>query len=84
METASAAIEVIKKYPHLSACKGQGYMVYHKLGYIPQHVYKNLKKTVRRLIFRRYQIANSYPREHPTSMSGRQNQERYGQRILPR
>lgn len=51
MEVAESAVEVIRQYPHFSAPKGQGYMIYHKLGYIPHHLYKKLKKTVRRLIF---------------------------------
>jgi transposase InsO family protein len=51
MQVAEAAVEVIGKYPHFSASKGQGYMIYHQMGYIPQHIYKSLKKTVRRLIF---------------------------------
>ncbi len=45
------AVEVIGKYPHFSAPKGQCYMIYHRLGYIPQHIYKSLKKIVKRLIF---------------------------------
>jgi transposase InsO family protein len=46
------AIEVIWKYPHFGSSKGQCYMIYHQLGYIPQHLYKNLKKMVKRLVFR--------------------------------
>jgi transposase InsO family protein len=45
------AIDVIWKYPHFGGAKGQSYMIYHQLGYIPRHLYKNLKKIMRRLIF---------------------------------
>ncbi len=47
-----AAAEVIGKYPHFSASKGQCYMIYHQLGYIPQHIYKKIKKIVHKLINR--------------------------------
>jgi transposase InsO family protein len=46
-----SAIEVIWKYPHFGASKGQCYMIYYQLGYIPQHLYKCLKKVVKSLIF---------------------------------
>jgi hypothetical protein len=49
-DVAEAAVEVIKEYPHFSATKGQGYMIYHQKGYIPQHIYKLLKKVTKRLI----------------------------------
>jgi transposase InsO family protein len=51
MPVAERAVEVIKEYPHFGASKGQGFMIYHQLGYIPQHVYKMLKNIVKRLIF---------------------------------
>jgi transposase InsO family protein len=72
MEVAEAAVEVIGEYPHFSAPKGQGYMVYHRVGYIPQHIYKGLKQIVRRLIFQEVQKRNllpqrgSYEHERPT------------------
>ena len=50
-QVAESAVAVIRRYPHFSAPKGQGYMIYHRMGYIPQHMYKVLKNTVRRLIF---------------------------------
>jgi transposase InsO family protein len=50
-EVVKAAVEVIGKYPHFSAPKGQCYMIYHQLGYIPHHLYKSIKKIVKRLIF---------------------------------
>lgn len=70
-EVVSRAVEVIGKYPHFSATKGQCYMLYHRLGYIPQHLYKNLKKIVKRLIFQ--EVSNrkllpertSYEHERP-------------------
>lgn len=48
---AKDAIGVILKYPHFGASKGQCYMIYHQLGYIPQHLYNSIKKIVKRLIF---------------------------------
>ena len=50
-DVAEVAVKVIKEYPHFSANKGQGYMIYHQKGYIPQHIYKLLKKVTKRLIF---------------------------------
>ena len=44
------AIDVIWKYPHFGGPKGQCYMIYHQLGYVPQHLYKSLKKMLKRLI----------------------------------
>jgi transposase InsO family protein len=65
------AVEVIEKYPHFGASKGQCYMVYHQLGYIGRHVYKTLKKMVKRLVFQ--EVSNrkllpartSYEHERP-------------------
>lgn len=51
-EAVKGALAVIRRYPHFSASKGQCYMLYHQLGYIPQHLYKSLKKLVKRLLFR--------------------------------
>jgi transposase InsO family protein len=45
------AVEVIRDYPHFGARKGTCYMIYHQSGYIPQHLYKSIKKIVKRLIF---------------------------------
>lgn len=45
------ALDVIWKYPHFGGPKGQCYMIYHQLGYLPQHLYKSLKKIIRRLVF---------------------------------
>lgn len=45
------AIEVIWKYPHFGAPKGQCYLIYHQMGYIPQYLYKSLKKMMKRLVF---------------------------------
>jgi transposase InsO family protein len=45
------ALDVIWKYPHFGGPKGQCYMTYYQLGYMPRHLYKKLKKMVRRLIF---------------------------------
>jgi transposase InsO family protein len=55
MEVAEKAVEVIRQYPHFSAPKGQGYMIYHRFGYIPQHIYKVLRKRVQRIIFQEVQ-----------------------------
>jgi len=70
-EVVKAAVEVIGKYPHFSAPKGQCYMIYHQLGYIPRHLYKTIKKIVKRLIFQ--EVSNrqllpartSYTHERP-------------------
>jgi len=51
MHVAEAAVEVVREYPYFGASKGQGYMIYHQMGYIPQHIYKFLKSIVKRLIF---------------------------------
>lgn len=51
LEVIQSAVEVIGKYPHFSGPKGQCYMIYHQLGYIPHHVYKSVKKIVKRLVF---------------------------------
>ncbi len=70
-EVVSSAVKVIRKYPHFSASKGQCYMIYHQSGYIPHHLYKIIKKMVKRLIFqevsRRKLIPaqTSYKHEHP-------------------
>ena len=50
-EVVSRAVDVISKYPHFGAAKGQCYMLYHQKGYIAQHLYKSLKKIVKILIF---------------------------------
>lgn len=65
------ATDVIWKYPHFGASKGQCYMIYHQLGYIPQHLYKSLKKMLKRLVFQ--EVSNrkllpertSYEHERP-------------------
>jgi len=70
-EVVRQAVEVIGKYPHFSAAKGQSYMLYHQLGYIPQHLYKSLKKIVKQVIFQ--EVSNrkllpqrtSYEHERP-------------------
>jgi transposase InsO family protein len=51
-EVVKNALSVIRQYPHFSASKGQCYMLYHQLGYIPHHLYKSLKKIVKRVLFR--------------------------------
>ena len=60
-QTIEVAIDVIKSYPHFSGVKGQMYMVYHRLGFIPQHFYKELKRMVRRLVFQEVSIHNLLP-----------------------
>ena len=60
-QTIEAAIDVIKTYPHFSGVKGQVYMVYHRLGFIPQHFYKELKRMVRRLVFQEVSTQNLLP-----------------------
>lgn len=60
-QTIEAAIDVIKTFPHFSGVKGQMYMVYHRLGFIPQHFYKELKRMVRRLVFQEVSTQNLLP-----------------------
>lgn len=50
-DVVRSAVEVIRDYPHFGARKGTCYMIYHQSGYIPQHLYKSIKKIVKRLIF---------------------------------
>lgn len=72
-EVVSRAVGVIRKYPHFSGPKGQCYMIYHQLGYLPQHLYKILKKMVKRLVFQ--EVSNrkllpertSYEHERPAN-----------------
>lgn len=71
-EVACSAIDVIKSYPYFSGPKGQAYMIYHQLGYIPQHIYKMLKGIVRRIIFQEVSrrsllpAKTSYEHERPS------------------
>ena len=60
-QTIEAAIDVIKTYPHFSGVKGQVYMIYHRLGFIPQHFYKELKRMVRRIVFQEVSTKNLLP-----------------------
>lgn len=59
--TAEAAVKVIMEYPYFSAVKGQAYMIYHRLGYIPHHVYKELKGVTRRIIFQEVEKRSLLP-----------------------
>lgn len=67
----NSTVEVIRKYPHFGAPKGQCYMIYHQKGYVPQHIYKTVKKIVKRLVFQ--EVSNrrllpartSYEHERP-------------------
>ena len=45
-----ATLKLIADYPHMSAPKGQAYLIYHRVGYLPQHLYKSLKKIFRALV----------------------------------
>jgi len=58
------AIQVILTYPHLGGEKGQAYMIYHRLGYIPRHVYQDLKQAVSRVVFQQAYALNLLP--HPS------------------
>ncbi len=70
-EVVKGALAVIRQYPHFSASKGQCYMLYHQLGYIPHHLYKSLKKMAKRLFFqevwnrRLLPARTSYTHERP-------------------
>jgi len=50
-KTVENAVAVIMDYPHMGGGKGQGYMIYHRLGYISIKVYDQVKKSVKRLLF---------------------------------
>ena len=50
-ETVEKAVGVIMDYPHMGGCKGQAYMIYHRLGYISMNAYDQVKKSVKRLVF---------------------------------
>ncbi len=56
------AMKVMLDYPHLGGQKGQSYMIYHRLGYIPRHVYQNLKKALSRVVFQQASARNLLPR----------------------
>lgn len=56
------AIKLIIEYPHLGGEKGQAYMTYHRLGYIPRHVYQSLKKVVGRVFFQEVTAKNLLPK----------------------
>ena len=60
-EVACSAVDVIREYPHFSGTKGQAYMIYHQIGYIPQHMYKTLKKIVKKIIFQEVSKRNLLP-----------------------
>lgn len=49
-ETVEHAVQVIMDYPHLGGRKGQGYMIYHRLGYLSMKGYDQIKKSVGRLL----------------------------------
>lgn len=61
-DVAVNAIEVIIKYPHFGGVKGQAYMIYQRLGYVPRHTYQNLKKVVGRIIFQEAYRKNLLPK----------------------
>ena len=59
---AVKAIQVILQYPHFGGAKGQGYMIYHRLGYIPRHIYQRLKKAAGRVVFQQAYAQNLLPK----------------------
>jgi transposase InsO family protein len=61
-QVAINAIEVIINYPHFGGVKGQAYMIYHRQGYIPQHSYQSLKKTVSRIVFQEVSAQQLLPK----------------------
>ena len=61
-EVAMNAIEVIINYPHFGGVKGQAYMIYHRLGYIPQHSYQSLKRAVSRVVFQEVSAQHLLPK----------------------
>lgn len=56
------ALRVILEYPHFGGAKGQGYMIYHQLGYIPRHLYQRLKKAAGRIVFQQAYGQNLLPK----------------------
>ncbi len=50
-KTVENAVAVIMDYPHMGGRKGQGYMIYHRLGYISMKGYDQVKKSVKRILF---------------------------------
>jgi len=67
------ALDVIWKYPHFGGPKGQCYMIYHQLGYLPQHLYKSLKKIMRRLIFQEVSNRKLLPERTSYEHEGAEN-----------
>ena len=67
------ALDVIWKYPHFSGLKGQCYMTYYQLGYMPQHLYKKLKKMVKRLISQEVSNRKLLPERKSYDHEGAQN-----------
>ena len=49
-ETVENAAMVIGMLPHMGGCKGQAYLLYHKLGYIGMKAYERIKVNVKRLV----------------------------------
>jgi transposase InsO family protein len=49
-ETVENAAMVIGMFPHMGGCKGQAYMLYHKLGDIGMKAYDRIKVNVKRLV----------------------------------
>ncbi len=49
-ETVENVAFVIATYPHFSGRKGQGYMIYHCLGYIGMNAYDTVKKNIKRIL----------------------------------
>ena len=49
-ETVENTAMVIGMFPHMGGCKGQAYMLYHKLGYIGMKAYERIKVNVKRLV----------------------------------
>lgn len=61
-EVVKRSVEVIWEYPHFSGSKGQSYMVYHQLGYLPHHLYKRIKNIVKSLIFQEVSTRQLLPK----------------------
>jgi transposase InsO family protein len=55
-ETVENASSVVAQYPHFSGRKGQGYMIYHRQGYISMNAYDEIKKDVKRVLIQELSV----------------------------
>ena len=75
-KTVENAVSVIMDYPYMGGGKGQGYMIYHRLGYISMKGYDKVKKSVKRLLFQEVSTRRLLP---PRTRYEHERPERLGQ-----